>query len=179
MSVTYVGSRPIGAVCLSIALAVPALTPALSDLVTRIGSLQAQIAANASTAASPPNPVALAASLTTAAAAALASIPAIVASIPGPLLAANVTLAADVASLLALKDLVTTALSTLSAAASAGGLHVLAVDSTPATVGSELDALVSGGMPGGGLPTARVRGVLLLTEDPATFSALSTVLLTG
>ena len=179
MSVTYVGSKSIGAVCLSIALAVPALTPALSDLVTRIGSLQSQIAANAATAASPPNPVALAASLASAAAAAVASIPVIVASIPGPLLAANITLAADVASLLALQALLTSALSTLSAAASAGGLHVLSVDSTPATVGTELASLVSSGMPGGGLPTARVRGVLLLTEDPATFSALSTVLLTG
>ena len=49
MSVTYVGSKSIGAVCLSIALAIPALTPALSDLVTRIGSLQSQIAANAAT----------------------------------------------------------------------------------------------------------------------------------
>lgn len=179
MSVTYLGSKSIGAVCLSIALAVPALTPALSDLVGRIGSLQAQIAGNAATIAAPPNPVALAASLTSAAAAAVASIPLIVASIPAPLLAANVTLAADVAALLALKDLINAALLPLSAAASAGGLHALAVDSTPATVGTELASLVSSGMPGGGLPTARVRGVVLLTEDPATFSALSTVLLTG
>jgi len=179
MSVTYVGSYSVGSANLAVAAALPVLSSLLSDLLSRIASLQGQIDANASIIATPPDPTALAAQLAAAAASAVASITAIVASVPTAMVQANASLGADLGALLALRASLQTIVDTFSAAASAGGLHVLAVDSTPAQVGGELGGAVSGGMPGGGLPTARIRGALYLTEDPATFSTFSGLFRTG
>lgn len=179
MPVAYVGSKTIGAACISIGLAVPALSSTLSDLLSRIAGLQAQINANLAAIAVPMDPLQLAAALAAAAADIATQIPQIVASVPLSSIEANVTLSSDLASLLAFKTLLESAVTTLTAAASAGGLHVLSVDSTPAAVGGELAGVVSTGMPGGGLPTARIQGAILVTESPATFAALSSVLLTG
>lgn len=179
MSVTYVGSYSVASANLAIGLALPAISSLLSDLLARIAALNGQIAANATLILTPPDPTALAASIAAAAAAAVSQIASIITSIPGPLISANASLGANVAALLGLQLALQSIVDTFSAAASAGGLHVLAVDSTPAMVGGELSGLVSGGMPGGGLPTARVRGVLMLTEDPATFATMSALFRTG
>lgn len=179
MSVTYVGSYSVGAANLAIALALPALTDLLSDLLSRIAALNGQITANVSLIATPPDPTALAAAIADAAANAVASIASIIANIPGPLIAANASLGVNVAALLALQTALQAIVNQFSAAASAGGLHVLAVDSTPAAVGGELGGVVSGGMPGGGLPTARIQGAIYLTESPATFATMSGLFRTG
>jgi len=176
MAVTYLGSKTVGAACLSIGLALPALAPALADLAGRIGALNAQITSNLAIISSPPNPVALAASLAAAAAGVVAAVPLIVAAIPTPLLSANVDLAASVATLEATRTLMQGVVDMLTAAASAGGVHVLAVDSTQGTLGGEHGAELAGRV---SLPTARLQGVTLVTESPATFTALSSVLLTG
>lgn len=179
MSVSTIGTLSIGAVNIGVALAIPVLGSSLSEILSLVASLQAQIAANLTLSLTLPDPLAIAAAIAEAAASAVARIEEILLNLPGPLIDANLDLSAQLSLLLSLSVSLNGLLATLNAAASLGGLHAFAVDSTPATIGGEIDALVSGGMPGGGLPTARVRGVLLLTEDPATFSALSTVLLTG
>lgn len=177
--VTVVGTYSVASANLAIALALPALTDLLADLLSRIAALNGQITANATLLATPPDPAALASAITAAAAAAVSQIASILASIPGPLISANASLGANVAALLGLQALLQSIVTQFTAAASAGGLHVLAVDSTPAMVGGELSGLVGGGMPGGGLPTARIRGAIYLTEDPATFAVMSTLFRTG
>lgn len=173
MAVTYLGTYSVASANLAIGLALPAISSLLADLLSRIAALNGQISANASLILTPPDPVALTAAIVAAAANAVAQIGAIVASIPAPLVTANASLGINVAALLALQASLQTIVTTFSAAASAGGIHALAVDSTPAAVGGELAGLVSGGMPGGGLPTARIRGVAYLTEDPASFAVMS------
>lgn len=179
MAVTYLGSKTVGAVCISIGLALPALAPALSDIVSRVSGLQAQITANLATIVTPPDPAALLASLATSYAELASRIADVVTSVPVAALEANVSLAADVALLSATKDLLASVVSTLEGAASSGGLHAYRVDSTPGSLGAELAALISSGLPGGSGSGAACKGVVLLTESPSTFAALGTVLLTG
>ena len=178
MTVSTIGTLSVGAVNIGVALAIPVLGSSLSEILALTASLEAQIAANLTLSLTLPDPLAIAAAIAEAAATAVAKIEEILLNIPGPLVDANLDLSAQLSLLLALSLNLKGLLATLSAAMSAGGIHAFRVDSTPASLGGEISALVSGGMPGGGLPTARVRGVLLLTEDPAAFTALSTLLLT-
>lgn len=178
MAVTFLGTKSVGAACIGVALAVPALAAALADLLSRLADLQGQVAANIALITSVPDPMAILAAIEGAVKGLVDNITGIVASIPGPLIEANATLGLDIAALLALKLQLETLIGTLTAAVSAGGVHAFKVDSTPAMVGTELAALVSGGI-AGGLSNARIQGVLFVTESPATFSALSSVLLTG
>lgn len=176
MSVTLLGTKSVGQVCIGVAAALPVLASSLSDLLGRIANLQGQIAANLAILATPPDPVGLATAITAAAAAAASQIANIIAAIPAPIVSANVSLAADVAALLTLKASLETVVSTLTAAVSAGGVHVWSVDSTAGAVAGEVSAALSS-IPGSPLPSARVQGVVLLCVDPATAAALSTVLL--
>lgn len=176
MSVTYLGSKSIGQVCIGVAVAVPALSASLSELLARIANLQGQITANLALLASPPDPLALAAAIEAAAMAAVSQIASIIASIPAPLISANVSLGLDVAALLSLADLLRTLVADLSGALSAGGIHAWSVDSTAGAVGGELAAALSGGVPGA-ISGARVQGLLILTDSPAAFASLSKVLL--
>jgi len=178
MSVTLVGTKTVGQVCLSIALALPALSGSLSDLLARIANLEAQVTANVALIATPPDPTALAAAIAAAATAAVSQIAAILASIPGPLLEANASLSADVVALLSLKGLLETVVATFTTAGSVGGVHVWSIDSTAADVPAELSAALTT-IPGSPPATARVQGVVLLADSPAAFAALSSVLLTG
>jgi hypothetical protein len=180
MSVTHLGSKSVGAINIGVStIALPQLSALLADLLSRIAALQGQVTANLALIATLPDPAAMAAAIAAAAAAAVSQIAAIITSIPAPLVSANVTLGVDLAGLQSLLVALQLAVDTLTAAVSAGGVHAFRVDSTAAAVAGELSALTSGGMPGGGLPGARVYGVVLLTESPAAFSALSTVLLTA
>lgn len=178
MSVSYLGSKSVGEANIGVALALPALATALHDLTSRLAAAESKIAANLTLISTPLKPTDLLSSLTAAVTGFASNIETIVASIPGPLLDANLSLASEIGGLLVLQAAITATVSTLTAAASAGGIHVLKIDSTPATVGSELAGLVSGGI-GGGLSTARIQGVAFVTESPAAFSAMSGVLLTG
>lgn len=174
MAVTHLGEKTVGQVCIGIAIAVPALGAALTDLLSRIAGLQGQITKNLSLIATPPNPADLAASLAAAAASVVTKIADIVAAIPGPLVQANLQLGADVAALTALKTTIETAVTTLTGAISAGGIHVYSIDAVAASLGGEIATAVGGGLPGG-LPNERVQGVMYLTRSPAALSALSTL----
>ncbi len=178
MSVTFLGTKSLGAANIALGLAAPAIAAFIADVLARIAALQGQVTANLALIATLPDPVAMAQAIAAAAAAALAAIADIITSIPLPLIDANVGLGLDLAALLALLPQIQLIFDTLTAAVSAGGVHAFKVDATPATVGGELSALVSGGI-NGGLANARIRGVLFVTENPATFAAMSTVLLTG
>lgn len=176
MSVTYLGGKSVGQVCIGVAAAVPALSASLSELLARLANLQGQVTANLALLATLPDPVALAAAIEAAALAAVTQIANIIASIPAPLIQANASLGVDIAALISLRDLLVSLVADLSAAISAGGIHAWSVDSTAAAVGGELAAALSGGVPGA-LPNARVQGLLVLTDSPASFAALSKVLL--
>lgn len=178
MSFTFLGTKSVGAACIGVALAVPTLAGSLGDLLSRIAALEAQVAANAAMLLSLPNPAEIAASIQSAALAAVAAISDIVTSIPGPLISANASLEKDLAVLVGLKASIESVVGTLSGAISAGGVHCFAIDSTPASLGGEVSAAIAGGI-SGGLPGARIRGVMLVTEDPASFAALSAVVATS
>lgn len=174
MSVTFIGTKSVGQACLALGLALPALAPALADVASRVAGLTATISANAARLAAPPSPTELATSIALAAASSASAVAALSVALPASLLSANASLAASVATLTSLATLLQGVSDTFTAAASAGGVHVLGVDSTGGTVGPELAAALAGPVPS----TARVQGVVLLTESPSTFSALSTVVLT-
>jgi hypothetical protein len=179
MAVTHLGSKTVGAINIGVTLALPALAAALADLLARLAALTAQFTANVALLASLPDPTELAAAIAAAAAAAVGTITDIITNIPGPIASAQVSLGAELGLLNGIRIALEDVVNTLKAAVSAGGVHAFSVDTTNTAVAGELAAALTGGLPGGGVPTARVRGVLLLTEDPAAFAALSTVLLTG
>ncbi len=171
MSVTVVGTMSVASANKAIALAMPALSSMLTDLLSRIAALGAQRTANLAILAAPPDPTALAASITAAAANALSQIANIITAIPQPLIEANASLGLQLVGLNALKVAFESILATFTGAASAGGVHAFKVDATWATVGTELASLVGSGF-AGSLPTARVYGGIYLTELPATFTVM-------
>ena len=60
----------------------------------------------------------------------------------------------------------------IAAGFSVGGIAAYAIDSTAGATGSDLSAVLTSGLPGGGGSGAHVQGVLLLTESPTAFVAL-------
>ncbi len=173
MAVTYITTTSLASANLAIPLVLPALTQMITDLLARLAELTGQINANVALLATLPNPADLAAAIAAAAASALSQIANIITSIPQPLIEANLSFGAKFLALDVFRVQLESILTTLNGALSAGGVHVFKVDSTAAAVGSELAALVSGGI-NGGLPGARVQGVMLLTESPATAAILPT-----
>lgn len=175
--ITHLGSKTLGALNPMLAtLTTTALSDYLNSLHVRFNELTA-MSQHYVKLATLPDPATMAAQLS----AALASIGSQLATLALGAIPTIGIAQADFVVQLGLIGVqlaaVTAVMADLVAALSAGGVHAFSVDSTAATVGPELTALVSGGMPGGGLPNARVRGVLLLTEDPAAFTALSKLLL--
>lgn len=61
----------------------------------------------------------------------------------------------------------------LMAAAGVGGIHLYSYDGTAAAMGGEVSAQIGGGVPGGMGPSAPLKAIMLVTESPATFEALS------
>lgn len=180
MSVSHLGSKTLGAVSIGVTtLTLPQVLQYLSELLSQQAELVARLDAYASIQVSFTDPATLIAQLQAALAGFSSQLAAIAAGALPTIGDATLSINADLAGLglrvAALRDLTTQ----LEVALSAGGLHAFSVDSTAATVGAELAAQTAGGMPGGGLPNARVRGVVLLTEDPATYTALSSLLLTS
>lgn len=171
--ISYLGNRSVGTVCLSIGLVMPSLLGALTDVASRVDGLRAQITANTTFV---PDPTQLLAGLASAASVLASKITDLVAQIPATLLEANVSLGLEVAGLLAYRDALKDTIALLEGAASAGGLHAYAVDSTCSAVGGELSSHLLTGLPAGLGPLARVRGIVLLTESPATVAALGKVL---
>lgn len=175
--IKHLGSKTVGALNVGLGLALPAIAKYLTELLAQKGDLLGRLDAYAQIGASLVDPTTVLAQLK----AALAAFPSQLALIAAGALPtignAKAAVSADLGSLgLGLSEL-QTLYDQLSAAVSAGGVHAFSVDSTAATVGSELQGLLAGGMPGGGLPGARVRGVILLTEDAAAFESLSKVFL--
>lgn len=180
MAVTHLGSKTLGAVHPGLkTLALPALLQYLNDLISQVASLTSQATQYAQLLATPPNPLQLLAELKQVIDTLAAQIATIAASVLPTLTAGSISFAAQLGALELKLAGIRALHSEIEAALSAGGVHAFAIDSTPATVGSELAARVAGGMPGGGLPGARIRGVLLVTEDPATFVAMQKLLLVG
>lgn len=175
MSVTYLGSKSLGTAVPAIGASLGAITAMLSDVANRLASVNQQISINTALTTTLPDPLGLAASLATAAAAVAGLAPLIVASYPLPLAASASLLAADLAALNALSAALNAASATLTAAASTGGIHVLSADSTGGSIGGELSAALSGVV----TASARVQGVIMLTESPAAFATMGSVLLTA
>lgn len=177
--IKYLGSKTLGAISLALGQALPALDAYLKELLSQNGELAGRLEVYARFSGAVADPTTLAAQL----AAAIANFPAQLSSIAlGAMPSVTTAVAsvnADMLKLAARLNGLRMLYEALSAAASAGGVHAFAVDSTPANVGPELAAEVSGGMPGGGLPGARIRGVIFLTENPATYTAMSTFFPTG
>lgn len=174
--VKFVGTKSVGAVNLAIGLALPALASTLLDLATRLSALGEQFTANANLIATPIDPLAMAASIQSAAANALLSITDLLASVPASLIDANLSLKVQIAGLEALRVSFQAIYDTLEGAASAGGVHLFSIDSTASAVGAQLSAVTAGGI-AGGLPNARVYGFAALTELPATRTSMSKVFL--
>lgn len=175
MSVTFLGTKSIGSVAPVIALTLPALNGYLSSLLAQAADLASRLNILAQMSvdlAVPSVPAAITAALT----AITSQLTSIAAGMLPTASAAIVGLNAELAGINLSLAAIRTVVDTITLAASAGGVHAFAIDSTPATVGGELAALVSGGI-NGGLPTARIQGVALVTESPATFSAMSKVFL--
>lgn len=177
MAWDYKGSKSLGAVCIGVALTVPALSASLADLLARIAEIQSRLLAYGNLVVSLPNPKDIAAAITAAAEQAITTIADIIKNIPGPIIEATVGLEADLAILIGLKATLEALILQLGGALSAGGFHVWSIDSTNASLAVDASAALSGGVPGAVVPGARVRGVLILTEDPgAGFAALSTLI---
>lgn len=180
MSVEYLGSKSLGAVAIGVdLLALPQLLQFLAELLSQKGDIVARLAVYAQlTGVAITDPATLIAQLEAAILALKDQVAAIVAgAIPAiPTISAGVD--AELALLLPRIAALQLIVDQLNAAVSAGGVHAFKIDSTAAEVGGELASLVSGGI-GGGLPSARIKGVMYVTESPATFAAMSGVLLTG
>lgn len=179
MTVTYLGSRSVAGVNLALATSLPALNAYVASLLAARSDLQARIETYASLSVTLADPASIAAQLAAALGTLAGTLTSIAAGALPTVSAASAGAAADLAALGVTISGVRAIVDTLTAAASAGGIHGFAVDSTAGTVGSELALLVSSGLPGGGGPAARVQGVAFLTEDPAAHAALSTVLRTS
>ncbi len=176
----HLGSKTVGAINIGVAaLSLPALLQYLAELQAQQAELLARLNLYVQVSATFTDPTALIAQLQAAIAALMSQIAAILAgvlpSLPTATASVNVEIGALLPKLLPLNALITS----INAAISAGGIHAWSIDTTAAQLGGEVSAGVAGGLPGGGLPGARVRGVLFLTESAAAHAALGTLLLTG
>ncbi len=177
--IKHLGSKTVGSVSLAVGLALPTLAQYLADLLSRHGELTGRLSTYANLGIALANPAAIAAQLTSALAALTSQLASIAAGALPSVTTATASVNVDIGTIGVNLSAIQALINNLNAAASAGGLHAFSVDSTAASVGAELASQVSSGMPGGGLPGARVQGVILLTESPATFEALSALLLTS
>lgn len=177
MAVTHLGSKTVGAVNPGVqTLALPALLQYLADLASRLAMLGDQLSAYADASVSFTNPLDVLAALEETIALLAAQIADIATGILPTIGTASADCNAQLGGLKLQLDALDTLVKQLEAAASTGGVHAFSVDSTPGNVGAELGSLIGGGMPDGGPPTARIRGVLLLTEAPAAYAALGSLI---
>ena len=180
MSFTFLGTKSVGSFAKSLPdLALPELLAFLAELTRQQGDFSARLATYVQLSGiAITDPATLIAQLTAAIAALKDQIAAIVAgAIPAiPTITASVD--ADLAILLPKLAALQLIVDQINAAISLGGLHCFKVDSTPADLGGEVSSLIGGGI-AGGLASARIRGVMAVTEDPATFLALQGLILTG
>jgi hypothetical protein len=180
VSVTYLGSKSIGQIAIGIsALSLPQLLAFLNELLRQQGDLEARIALYVQyTGVAVTDPATLAAQLEAAILALKDQIAAIVASAIPAMPTINAGVEAELTALLPRLAALQLIYDQLDAAMKVAGVHAFRIDSKPAELGNELQALIGGGI-AGGLPNARVQGVMYLTESPATLATLGGVLLAG
>ncbi len=170
MTTTYLGGKSVGEV-------VPSLPLALSQ----VSSLLAPQSAKASDIAgrlalpfTPPDPLPLLTALENQ----IASLASTLAQLPTLDASARISLAADLLSLQSLIGPAQDLVATLGGALSTGGIHAYAVEARTGQIGVELTGALVAGVPGGGGPNATAKALVLVTESPTAWAALSGVLRT-
>lgn len=172
--VSYLGSKSLGALNPMFAsVSTGALSNFLNSLQSQFDSLSAQSQHYLKLAALP-DPTTMAAQLAAALASIGSQLSAIALQAIPSIGTAQLEFAAQLGLIGAQLLSVKTLMADINAQLSLGGVHAFSVDgSTPATLGNELTTLIGGGMPGGGLPTARLGGVILLSESPASLTGMT------
>lgn len=171
MSATYLGGKSVGE-------AIPALSLALAQVASLLAPQSARAADVSARLASPfvpPDPLPLA----TALASQLTNLATILSQLPAADAQARISLAGDLAALQALIAPAEALVARISGAVSAGGLHLYALDGIAGQLGAELATVTGGGLPGGAGPSAQAKALVIATELPTAWAALSSVLRTG
>lgn len=169
--ITYLGGKSVAEAVPLAPLASAQLAAVIASQAARESALDAQIAAPFV----PPDPTALAAAL----ASAVSGLSAALAALPDAVVDGKIAAAAQLAALRLALTPARALVAQLGALASAGGVHLYAYEGPASALGSAVGGETSSGLPGGGGPTATARALVLVTESPAAWAALSTVLRTG
>lgn len=179
MSAEYLGSLSVGAINVAAALALPILTENLAKLSALQAQLVQQIAANASLQVTLLDPAALLAQMIAAVEAMLATIASIIANAKPAMVSVGIDLGAQLAALVTLVLALESIVARIAGAISAGGIHAIAIDGTAGGASNDLASLIGSGLPGGGGAGAHVNALVLVTESPSAWAALSTLLRTS
>ena len=184
MTTLYVGTLDVATINIGVTLAVPMLQARLGELNGAYAELQAKLASiqaqlNLVAEVSIPNPLTLTAGLQ----AALAGVAQIALQFPLATVSLGASLEADIAATMALAadiqlkiDLLLALIAELTLAMSGAGIAVYAYDGRADRLGPEVDAQLSGGLPGTGLPAQPIKGLVLACSDLGAWDKLSKVL---
>lgn len=184
MTTLYVGTLDVASINIGVTLALPALQARLGELNGAYAELQAKLASIQSqldliAEVNIPNPLTLTAGLQSA----LAGVAQIAAQFPTATVSLGASLQADIVATLALAadiqvkiDLLVALIAEFTMAMSGAGIAVYAYDGRADRLGPEVDAQLSGGLPGTGLPAQSIKGLVLACSDPGVWDKLAKVL---
>ena len=167
MSSRYIGGYSVGGVVPAIPLALGALTSMLAPQLAASADITARLALPFV----PPNPAVLASAL----ASQLANLASILSTMPTADATARINLAAELVGIAALIAPAQEIIASLTAAASTGGLHVYTLSNKTGALGADLSIATAGGLPGGGGPLATSNALVVVTELPSAWAALTAV----